>query len=243
MRSNVAEFVEEIRDAECVDELRDAFSSRVSSLGFDGFFYGKLHTTLMHDLVAPYEVTTFPEPWRERYFARESFRHDPVISACIKSVEPLNWRDLANREDLGQNEQRVLDEAREHGLTQGLSVPVHGHNGQFSLVSVTSPENGRSFDKLVTEYQHEVHLMSIYLHSKMQARISQEASEQINLTSREAECLVWTAHGKTAWEISMILKISEATVNYHLKNAMRKLGVHSKAHSVAKTLILGLIQT
>tara|TARA_B100000029_G_C17506137_1_gene934506 strand:+ start:707 stop:964 length:258 start_codon:yes stop_codon:yes gene_type:complete len=84
--------------------------------------------------------------------------------------------------------------------------------------------------------------MSIYLHSKMQARISQEASEQINLTSREVECLLWTAHGKTAWEISMILKISEATVNCHLKNAMRKLGVHSKAHAVAKTLILGLIQ-
>ena len=40
----------------------------------------------------------------------------------------------------------------------------------------------------------------------------------------------------------MILKISEATVNYHLKNAMRKLGVHSKVHAVAKTLILGLIQ-
>ena len=165
-----------------------------------------------------------------------------MISACIKSVEPLNWRDLANRVDLGQNEQRVLDEAREHGLIQGLSVPVHGHTGQFSLVSVTSPEIGRSFDKLVAEYQHEVHLMSIYMHSKMQARISQEASEQINLTSREVECLLWTAHGKTAWEISMILKISEATVNYHLKNAMRKLGVHSKAHAVAKTLILGLIQ-
>ena len=76
----------------------------------------------------------------------------------------------------------------------------------------------------------------------MQARISQEASEQINLTSREVECLLWTAHGKTAWEISVILKISEATVNYHLKNAMRKLGVHSKAHAVAKTLILGLFK-
>ena len=47
MKSNVAEFVEEIRDVECVDELRDAFSNSVSSLGFDSFFYGRLHTTLM----------------------------------------------------------------------------------------------------------------------------------------------------------------------------------------------------
>lgn len=242
MNSNLAEFVEEIRGAECVDELRETFSQSVSSLGFDSFFYGRLHTTLIHDLVAPYVVTTFPESWRERYFARESYRHDPVISACVNSVEPLNWKDLASRMELSQNQQRVLEEAREHGLNNGLSVPVHGHNGQFSLVSVTSPQNGAKFDKLVKENQHEVHLMSIYLHSKMQARITQEASEQISLTSREVECLLWTAHGKTAWEISMILKISEATVNYHLKNAMRKLGVHSKAHAVAKTIILGLIQ-
>ena len=75
-------------------------------------------------------VTTFPEPWRERYFARKSFRHDPVISACIKSVEPLNLRDLANRVDLGQNEQRVLDEAREHGPIQGLSVNFNNATGR-----------------------------------------------------------------------------------------------------------------
>jgi len=40
----------------------------------------------------------------------------------------------------------------------------------------------------------------------------------------------------------MILHVSESTVNFHLRNTMRKLGVFNKAHAIAKTLILGLIQ-
>lgn len=38
----------------------------------------------------------------------------------------------------------------------------------------------------------------------------------------------------------MILRISEATVNYHLKNAMGLMGAHSKAHAVAKAMTLGI---
>jgi DNA-binding CsgD family transcriptional regulator len=242
VKTNVAEFVERIRDADSIDGLRDAFSGSIADLGFDSFLYGKLHTTLLHDLVAPYVVTTFPETWRQRYFERERYRHDPVLSACVRSVEPVRWKDVAANANLDPQQAAVLAEAREHGLTNGLSVPVHGHNGQFSLISVVSPESDPAFDAQVDAHQHDVHLMSIYLHSRMQAQLSQRAADEINLTSRETECLLWTAHGKTAWEISMILKISEATVNYHLKNTMRKLSVHSKAHAVAKSMVLGLIQ-
>ena len=43
------------------------------------------------------------------------------------------------------------------------------------------------------------------------------------LTGREKSCLHWVAQGKTSWEIGSILRISEHTVNFHLKNAMAKL--------------------
>ena len=64
----------------------------------------------------------------------------------------------------------------------------------------------------------------------------------VKLTRRETECLVWSFQGKTSWEVSVILHISEATVNFHIRNAMKKLGVYSKAHAIAKVLILGLIR-
>ena len=56
------------------------------------------------------------------------------------------------------------------------------------------------------------------------------------LTRRERECAIWVAKGKTSWAISKILNISENTVNFHLKNAMRKLDCESRTALVARLM-------
>lgn len=66
-------------------------------------------------------------------------------------------------------------------------------------------------------------------------------TESASLTNRETECLSWTAAGKTSWEISVILGISESTATFHLRNASIKLKASNRTHSVAKALHLGLI--
>ena len=57
------------------------------------------------------------------------------------------------------------------------------------------------------------------------------------LTAREKECLSWTAAGKTSWEISQILRLSESTITFHLKNAIEKMEVTNRPHAVALSLI------
>lgn len=67
------------------------------------------------------------------------------------------------------------------------------------------------------------------------------ASRKFRLTNREYDCLLWTARGKTAWEVGQILGISEETTLFHLKNACRKLGVFSKHHACVRAIVQGLI--
>ncbi|MBX2881042.1 MAG: LuxR C-terminal-related transcriptional regulator, partial [Granulosicoccus sp.] len=43
----------------------------------------------------------------------------------------------------------------------------------------------------------------------------QHDHNEIELSAREAECLTWTAKGKTSWEIAVILGIAESTVSFH----------------------------
>jgi LuxR family transcriptional regulator, activator of conjugal transfer of Ti plasmids len=64
----------------------------------------------------------------------------------------------------------------------------------------------------------------------------------VELSSREKSCLSWTAHGKSSWEIGRILSISENTVVFHIKNAMRKLGTSSRTVAAVKAIQLGLIE-
>ncbi len=53
------------------------------------------------------------------------------------------------------------------------------------------------------------------------------------LSPREKEVLKWLKMGKTSWDIAQILRISERTVNYHVGNIMKKLGVVSRMQAVS----------
>lgn len=63
----------------------------------------------------------------------------------------------------------------------------------------------------------------------------------VTLSSRERACLAWAAQGKSSWDIGAILAISENTVNFHIKNAMRKLQTTSRTVAAIKAMQLGLI--
>lgn len=64
----------------------------------------------------------------------------------------------------------------------------------------------------------------------------------LRLTAREIECLQWCAIGKSSWEISGILNISESAINFHMANIRRKFGVNSRRQAVALAIQVGLIR-
>jgi DNA-binding CsgD family transcriptional regulator len=59
--------------------------------------------------------------------------------------------------------------------------------------------------------------------------------------NREIEILQWTADGKSAKSIARVLRISEDTVNFHLKNCMRKFNCSSKIRAACYAIALGLL--
>ncbi|WP_439099841.1 response regulator transcription factor [Bradyrhizobium yuanmingense] len=65
--------------------------------------------------------------------------------------------------------------------------------------------------------------------------------QEVVLSEREKQCLRWIERGKSSWAIGVILNVSENTVNFHVKNAMRKLETTSRTQCVVKARRLGLI--
>jgi two-component system nitrate/nitrite response regulator NarL len=62
------------------------------------------------------------------------------------------------------------------------------------------------------------------------------------LTRREREILERVASGETTKEAARDLDVSEVTVKFHVSNAMRKLGAHSRAEAVAIAMTNGDIK-
>jgi DNA-binding NarL/FixJ family response regulator len=68
------------------------------------------------------------------------------------------------------------------------------------------------------------------------------AKPDFRLTERELQTLTWAARGKSSGDVAVILGISERTVNFHLDNAMRKVGVATRVQAAVKCAMLGIIK-
>ncbi|WP_128932095.1 response regulator transcription factor [Bradyrhizobium zhanjiangense] len=66
-------------------------------------------------------------------------------------------------------------------------------------------------------------------------------AQEVVLSEREKQCLRWVEKGKSSWAIGVILDVSVNTVNFHIKNAMRKLETISRTQCVVKARRLGLL--
>jgi len=64
--------------------------------------------------------------------------------------------------------------------------------------------------------------------------------QKFAITNREAEVLLWVAKGKTNREIAQILELSPRTVNKHLEQLFKKIGVENRTS--AATLAVGVLQ-
>lgn len=61
------------------------------------------------------------------------------------------------------------------------------------------------------------------------------------LTQREIEVLKWSAEGKTAAEVAVILDVKIRTVNFHIGSAIRKMGVSNKMSAVVQAALHGVL--
>ncbi|WP_333681947.1 LuxR C-terminal-related transcriptional regulator [Dyella sp.] len=68
-----------------------------------------------------------------------------------------------------------------------------------------------------------------------------EPSANARLSRREREILQWVAYGKTSYEISIIVGLSERTVNFHVAGAIAKLNAANRTHAAVKAALMGLI--
>jgi DNA-binding NarL/FixJ family response regulator len=71
---------------------------------------------------------------------------------------------------------------------------------------------------------------------------SGSGSSPVQLSQREIEALTWSARGKSSTDIAVLMKLSERTVNFHIENAIRKLGVATRIQAAVKGALLGLIE-
>ncbi|BAB52313.1 helix-turn-helix transcriptional regulator [Mesorhizobium japonicum] len=184
-------------------------------------------------------MLNYPNEWKERYFKMGYDKIDPIIKKSRKGVGAIRWSEVYKDASTTDNERRVLDEAATFGLKSGVTVPLHGPAGSFTIMSFAQPWDREFQNRTVTYLQ----LAALHFHVRVTKGTSSNALKQVqDLSLREKECILWIARGKSSWEIGKILGISGNTVNFHLKNAMRKLDTASRTVAAIKATSLGIVE-
>lgn len=187
----------------------------------------------------PKIILNCPDEWQKRYFEMGYDRINPIIKTSRKRAGVFRWSEVYNDGSTTEDERRVFDEAATFGLRSGISVPLHGPEGSFAIMSFARPWDREFQNRTITYLQ----LAALHFHLMVAKLANSDGIEGApNLSVREKECILWTARGKSSWEIGTILGISANTVNFHIKNVKQKLDASSRTLAAIKAINLGIIE-
>jgi LuxR family quorum-sensing system transcriptional regulator CciR len=238
---DLGDFIEQSREATTPGELFDLLVRAATDLGFERLAYGALTSHEASDFPGrrgPAVILNYPGDWQEHYFERGYHLIDPVVIRTPALERPYLWSDMVRKLDRDARERLIFDEAREAGLRSGISVPLHGPWGRVGVLSFASQFDDADPSPKV----NHLNVLASQFHIAFgELNDSLRAATAIKLSTREADCLRWTAEGKSAWDVGMILGISENTANFHVKNAMKKLNTSSRTVAVLKAIRLNLL--
>ena len=182
-----------------------------------------------HDLL----VSAYPSGWMARYFEQNYGPSDPVIRRLSRDPTGFFW-DSTMADDA--RSRQMFGEAEDHKLHAGIALPVPTLDGTIVGVSF----GGETIDVPPNAFGM-LNMVSTFAIARALDLRNRRERKCPGITPREVECLRWAADGKTEWEISAILNISEHTAAKHFANAQRKLGAANRAHAVALAIRWGFI--
>lgn len=181
-----------------------------------------------------------PSAYLQASYDRSDALRDPVTDHVMTQTVPIVYSQ-ATYVDAGVGE--LWEMQAPYGYKTGIAVKLHLPGDKHFLLGVDRdeplPQAGPQLMQLVAGLQ----LLAAHALTAADRLLSPKlgGADMPKLTKREMDVLSWTSQGKTAWEVSVILGMSEKTVNFHLGNAMRKLEVTSKHQAVLKCVAAGLL--
>ncbi len=219
-------------------DLAGTLKTITAEIGLCHIAYLRLSPDKSADICLLVAVVTYPRLWQHRYFVKKYMINDPVISFGRQAQRPFDWASVP----LDDPETKAFfADASNHGIGRnGLSIPLRNRRGVFALVSFTSDLAKDEWETYKATNMRGLQLLSVLIDSAANIN-SKLPSFPVQLSSREEQCLLWAARGKTYQEIAEILGVAFGSVKTHLDGARHKLRCMNLTHAAAVAFATGVI--
>ena len=246
--SGVLTLLGRIASASSVQDIWDLAVSHLQPLGFSRLNYGFTKFRYDRSIGDPDDVlflTTGSAEYAQRYFRGGLYARTPVYRWVTKNVGYCSWRWVQEAYAAGTLPPDEMDAVRLNqslGVVAGLSISFPETSSRSKGALGMIADAGLSHDDVDAIWaasSEEIMAVANMMHLK----ISQlpMPTRRRPLTVRQREALEWVADGKTAQDIAILMGVSPAMIEKHLRLARDALDVETTAQAVAKGAMLNMI--
>ncbi|MEN2787956.1 autoinducer binding domain-containing protein [Sphingomonas qilianensis] len=180
-------------------------------------------------------VTNYAPGWLSHYQEAGYAMVDPAVSHARDQAGAACLQGLLDKPSRSRKLKQFSDDIRTAKLIQGITVPLRtAHLAGF--LNLHTADTAPSHQTV----RHSAIIFAAGL-SDMLTRLLLVEDERLDydkLTLRERQVLFWASAGKTAWETSVILGITERTIVAHLINCAETLGCSNRSQMLGRVAFL-----
>ena len=236
----ILEYINEMSNARTDQELWHLHLDQMRAFGFDRLFYGYTRYRTDHGLGAPEDwivLTNHTPEYMETWERDRHYQNAPMIRWALNNTGPCSWRwveEMIRTDNLTPAEKETLAFNREHGVMAGYTISFNSLSERArGAISLVAPQDvtQQEVEDIWAEHGDALLAMNNAMHLKL---LTLPYSGARRLTKRQREVLQWVGDGKTTQDIAILLGLTAATIEKHLRLAREALDVETTAQAVLK---------
>ena len=238
---NLSEYLHFLSYSKTLEELWDAHCRQMAKFGFDRLIYGHTQYRTETSLGDPEDfliLTNHEKSYLDGFLRDGLYFHAPMLKWALDNEGAASWniaQNMVANGKLSARELNVLEFNKAHGVTCGYTVSFTSvsmrSKGAISL-SAGQASSQAEVDDIWAEFGEDILLMNNMAHLKI-LTLPYNAPNRA-LTRRQREALQWVGDGKTTQDIALLMGLTAATVEKHLRLAREALSVETTAQAVLK---------
>jgi DNA-binding CsgD family transcriptional regulator len=187
-------------------------------------------------------LTSFPAGYSNFYFRGGFYARTALYRWAVENEGLCTWRwveEKLMRDELTPTEISAVRQNSQWGLRAGLTFSFHDATTRAKGALGLAADQGidhDGVDAILARVGDGIEAVAQMLH--LRVCHLPHAARRRTLSARQREALEWVAEGKTTQDIAMLMGISNAMVEKHLRLARAALNVETTAQAVAKGTLL-----
>lgn len=230
----VREFVAAARNASSLRDLRDLLNDVVPSFGVP-YFLMTHHVDFGRPAPGTVQISNYPGEFVAIQREKGGWRDDAVLLACEKTAAGFFWSDVGEIIALTAHHRARFEESERFGLADGFVVPNH-IPGEYSGSVHFNVDRRQSFPRHMSAALQSLATYGFEIARQLARDSGATPVVHAPLTTRQIDCLLLSARGKSDTDIAQLLGLSRATVNEHIEGAKRRYCVATRQQAIILAL-------